>query len=224
MRSTRAFHSQQTGISSQGECTCPDQSRITETRQTQTRQWGGHDWFEFGRLRGSPPESSRCSLVGQPIVLQFPLHDKQPCAQSSFPISGCDLKFQPLSFDNCLIITLVSARALDAQTSRSAPTVPGRYTPAAEPKAVTIHGNARFTVLTPQLIRMEWAADGKFEDHASRIFLNRRLPAASRRATHPLPRSAVPGHNKSEGTRQATKPARTDGISEGSTSIRILKW
>jgi alpha-glucosidase len=40
---------------------------------------------------------------------------------------------------------------------------------------VTI-GHARFTVLTPQLIRMEWAADGKFEDHASFVFLNRRMP------------------------------------------------
>jgi alpha-glucosidase len=41
---------------------------------------------------------------------------------------------------------------------------------------VVTAGNARFTVLTPQLIRMEWAADGKFEDHASFVFLNRRLP------------------------------------------------
>jgi alpha-glucosidase (family GH31 glycosyl hydrolase) len=37
-------------------------------------------------------------------------------------------------------------------------------------------GNARFTVLTPQLIRMEWSASGKFEDHASLVFINRRLP------------------------------------------------
>ena len=48
--------------------------------------------------------------------------------------------------------------------------------PVADPKAVVILGHARFTVLTPQLIRMEWAADGKFEDHASFVFLNRRLP------------------------------------------------
>ena len=46
----------------------------------------------------------------------------------------------------------------------------------ADPKAVVTHGKARFTVLTPQLIRMEWAADGKFEDHASLVFLNRKLP------------------------------------------------
>jgi hypothetical protein len=48
--------------------------------------------------------------------------------------------------------------------------------PVADPKAVVTVGNARFTVLTPQLIRMEWSADGKFEDHASFVFINRRLP------------------------------------------------
>jgi alpha-glucosidase (family GH31 glycosyl hydrolase) len=48
--------------------------------------------------------------------------------------------------------------------------------PVADPKAVVVLGNARFTVLTPELIRMEWAADGKFEDHASFVFINRRLP------------------------------------------------
>ena len=48
--------------------------------------------------------------------------------------------------------------------------------PVADPRAVVTVGNARFTVLTPELIRMEWAADGKFEDHASLVFLNRRLP------------------------------------------------
>jgi alpha-glucosidase len=48
--------------------------------------------------------------------------------------------------------------------------------PVADPKAVVTLGSARFTVLTPEMIRMEWAADGKFENHASFVFLNRRLP------------------------------------------------
>ena len=52
----------------------------------------------------------------------------------------------------------------------------GRYDPVADPRAIVTVGHARFTILTPQLIRMEWAADGKFEDHASLVFLNRRLP------------------------------------------------
>jgi alpha-glucosidase (family GH31 glycosyl hydrolase) len=55
-------------------------------------------------------------------------------------------------------------------------TSPQDYNPAADPRAVVTVGNARFTVLTPQLIRMEWSADGHFEDHASFVFLNRRLP------------------------------------------------
>ena len=61
--------------------------------------------------------------------------------------------------------------------------------PVADPKAVVVVGNARFTVLTPQLIRMEWSADGKFEDHASLVFINRRLPVpkfiqSAARSTH----------------------------------------
>jgi len=48
--------------------------------------------------------------------------------------------------------------------------------PIADPKAVLVVGKARFTVLTPEMIRMEWAPDGKFEDHASFVFINRRLP------------------------------------------------
>ncbi|HTT22103.1 MAG TPA: TIM-barrel domain-containing protein [Candidatus Sulfotelmatobacter sp.] len=54
--------------------------------------------------------------------------------------------------------------------------VPGRYDPVADPHAIVTVGSARFTILTPQLIRMEWAADKKFEDHASLVFLNRKLP------------------------------------------------
>ncbi len=60
-------------------------------------------------------------------------------------------------------------------TSRTAEALPVDN-PVADPGAVVTQGNARFTVLTPQLIRMEWAADGKFEDHASFVFINRRLP------------------------------------------------
>ncbi len=48
--------------------------------------------------------------------------------------------------------------------------------PVADPAAIITDGNARFTILTPQLIRMEWSADGKFEDHASMVFLNRKMP------------------------------------------------
>ncbi len=60
--------------------------------------------------------------------------------------------------------------------------------PIADPKAVVQVDHARFTVLAPELIRMEWAADDKFEDHASFVFLNRRLPVP------PFSKSAANGN------------------------------
>ena len=48
--------------------------------------------------------------------------------------------------------------------------------PKASPEAVVVFENARFTVLTDRLVRMEWAEDGVFEDRASLAIVNRRLP------------------------------------------------
>ena len=53
--------------------------------------------------------------------------------------------------------------------------VPAAANPIADPRATVTFGHARFTVLTAQLIRMEWSANGQFEDHASTVFINRRL-------------------------------------------------
>jgi alpha-glucosidase (family GH31 glycosyl hydrolase) len=76
------------------------------------------------------------------------------------------------------------SRTQDAPLSRASAASPAvqhvsRETidnPVAAPGAMVVVGKARFTVLTPEMIRMEWAADGKFEDHASFVFINRRLP------------------------------------------------
>ena len=46
--------------------------------------------------------------------------------------------------------------------------------PKADDRAEVRVGNARFTVLTPRLIRMEWSEDGRFEDRATLTFVNRR--------------------------------------------------
>ena len=52
---------------------------------------------------------------------------------------------------------------------------PSNDDPKADPKAVVIAGNARFTVLGSRLVRMEWAADGKFEDRATFGVVNRKM-------------------------------------------------
>ena len=46
----------------------------------------------------------------------------------------------------------------------------------ANPRAVVRAGQARFTILTPALMRLEWSPTDAFEDRPSLVFLNRRLP------------------------------------------------
>ena len=48
--------------------------------------------------------------------------------------------------------------------------------PIASSEAIVVSGRARFTVLTPRLVRMEWAEDGVFEDRATLGIVNRNLP------------------------------------------------
>lgn len=59
------------------------------------------------------------------------------------------------------------------------PKLQGQNNPVADPKAVVISGNMRFTVLTPEMIRIEWSDTKKFEDRASFIVVNRNLPVPS---------------------------------------------
>ena len=48
--------------------------------------------------------------------------------------------------------------------------------PVADPAAVVTSGNARFTVLTSRMIRIQYSASAKFEDRATFAIVNRRLP------------------------------------------------
>lgn len=59
------------------------------------------------------------------------------------------------------------------------PLFSGEYDPVANKGAVVEYGNARFTVLTSRLIRMEWSEDGTFEDRATLGIVNRKLPVPS---------------------------------------------
>jgi hypothetical protein len=50
------------------------------------------------------------------------------------------------------------------------------YNPVANPAAVVVVGNARFTVLTSRVIRCEYDVRGRFESRPSLAVLNRALP------------------------------------------------
>jgi len=97
---------------------------------------------------------------------------KSPTASASTKLQETQSPIRSAGFGG--LADVIGAR--EAGSDSQSTLLPGLYDPVAEPKAVITVGNARFTVLTPQLIRMEWATDGKFEDHASLVFLNRKLP------------------------------------------------
>lgn len=89
-----------------------------------------------------------------------------------------------------LATILVSSLTRDAQALTEIP-LPSQqkppeasYSAISDPKATIVSGHARFTVLTPQLIRMEWAADEHFEDRPSMVFLNRHLTVPEFTTTH----------------------------------------
>ena len=48
--------------------------------------------------------------------------------------------------------------------------------PVADPAAVVTSGNARFTILTSQMIRIQYSSTAAFEDRATFAIVNRRLP------------------------------------------------
>lgn len=50
-----------------------------------------------------------------------------------------------------------------------------RNDPIANPASVVVETSARFTILTNQLVRMEWSDSGIFEERASLTFINRNL-------------------------------------------------
>jgi hypothetical protein len=72
----------------------------------------------------------------------------------------------------CVLTLYILSRALPAAAITSTAV---QYDPVPDPRAAVIVGSDRFTILTPKFIRMEWASDRKFEDHASLVFLNGRL-------------------------------------------------
>lgn len=82
--------------------------------------------------------------------------------EGRFPYKG-----NALPYHLCLLILFSSFSVLRAQTNSGLQ---------ADKKAIVEADNARFTVLTPGLVRMEWDSGKAFDDHASFVVVNRHLP------------------------------------------------
>ncbi len=97
------------------------------------------------------------------LLAAFRVRSKASVVLLGLLLVACSAQAQPASSSH--------ASKAYAKTSEAEPPA----NPIADPKAVVVIGHARFTVLTPEMVRLEWAADGKFEDRASFVFINRRL-------------------------------------------------
>lgn len=86
--------------------------------------------------------------------------------------------------------------------------------PVADPGAVVICGNARFTVLTPEMIRMEWSPDKKWEDSKSLTFINRNLPV-------PEFKKNVSGKGATISTGALTLNYRNDGKPFDASNLKV---
>ena len=71
-----------------------------------------------------------------------------------------------------IILALVVSISAFAQNYANA----SEFYPEAPKESQVVFGKARFTVLTPRLVRMEWADDTQFEDRATMGVVNRNLP------------------------------------------------
>jgi alpha-glucosidase (family GH31 glycosyl hydrolase) len=88
--------------------------------------------------------------------------------------------------------------------------------PLADPAAIVPAGNARFTILTDRLIRMEFSPTGQFEDHASQAFWYRQQPVPSFQTR----RTGDDLEIETEYLVLAYKP-REKGFSEQSLTVRV---
>lgn len=82
-----------------------------------------------------------------------------------FSFSFCKLHLKPFFFASLTFFLL--GKQVQAQEFSNLQ---------ADKKAIITAEDARFTVLTQNLIRMEWAPDRSFDDHASFVIVNRKLP------------------------------------------------
>ncbi|MBM4160623.1 MAG: DUF4968 domain-containing protein, partial [Ignavibacteria bacterium] len=85
------------------------------------------------------------------------------------PSLGGPIAMRPVILRSLLLITLLFGVLLPQSIGQT-------HDPLPDPRSVVVTGEVRFTVLTPQLIRMEWSAQGKFEDRPSLVVINRKLP------------------------------------------------
>ncbi len=106
------------------------------------------------------------------------------------------------------IIYIMSAHSTTALASTEG-------NPVANDEAVVTCGNARFTVLTPEMIRMEYSPAGTFEDGKSLTFINRNLDV-------PKFKKSVSGKGATINTGALTLTYKNDGKPFDASNLKIV--
>ncbi len=91
------------------------------------------------------------------------------------------------------------------------------YSPKADDKAIVLSGNTRFTVLTPEMIRIEHSAKGAFEDRATFAVVNRALDVPKYKSSEDSEFLYITTDKLNlryrKGTNPLTSPASPDNLS-----------
>ncbi len=80
---------------------------------------------------------------------------------------------------NLMLAIIVGASVSPLAAGELDTAIPVAPDAVADPGAIIVAGNARFTLLGPSVVRLEWSPDGRFEDRPSQVVVNRRLPVPS---------------------------------------------
>lgn len=111
--------------------------------------------------------------------------------------------------------------ALTLMASAALPLTAQTLSPQADPEATVTSGNTRFTVLTPEMIRIEHSPKGVFEDRATFAIQNRRLPVPRYSVSDDGDFLTLTTDRVSLRYRKGTDP-RTDPASPGNLSVTLL--
>jgi alpha-glucosidase (family GH31 glycosyl hydrolase) len=103
------------------------------------------------------------------VMITAPINENQGVAgMRKTNLFTCNATYGKTPQGSLLHIALAMLLCLMIPMGMAAP-----CSPVAKPQAVVVNKDVRITILTPRVLRMEWAEDAKFEDHASLVFINR---------------------------------------------------
>ncbi len=106
--------------------------------------------------------------IGCIFVISYLASEKKTCSQPVFRINLNDDMDKPVKLLNCIAWIICAICLMETYPVAA-------HNPVARKEAIVNSGNVRFTVLTPEMIRIEHSDLGEFEDRATFAVQNREM-------------------------------------------------